>query len=266
MMHQNNLIVAIRNNHGEILRESGINVYMAFNSTYSLLLKNTNNRKALAEVWIDGTRVLGENGLIVDANSLVDLKRFCVDGNLKEGREFTFVPASDSRVQDPTSADNGKINVKFTLEQQTTYPWWLNPPYWDYNYSHRCYPSYYWQYGGCCPSTGISGFSGVSGQIGTVGSSTINSSGNTSYCSPNIIRTASISQNVGATVEGNVSDQRFNVGSIGVLETTSTYINLMIVPREETLTVAQTQCKFCVNCGKKMKFQDKFCAQCGTKS
>ena len=121
MMFSNNFVVSIHDSGNNVLRENrGKEVFLPFNSEYKIRLRNNHSRKAVAEVSIDGTRVLGPNKIIVEANSFVDLERFCIDGDLKNGSRFKFVKAGENDphpdVQDPTSPDNGSVRVKFWLE------------------------------------------------------------------------------------------------------------------------------------------------------
>ena len=123
MMYDKGFVVSIHDNENKVLRESkGKKVFLPFDSTYKIRLRNNNNRKAVAEVTIDGTSVLGPNKMVVDANSFEDLERFCIDGDLKNGNQFKFVKSDPSNphpdVQDPSSPENGNIVVKFWLEKE----------------------------------------------------------------------------------------------------------------------------------------------------
>lgn len=119
MMYNNGFVVCIKDENSKVLREQrGREVYLPFYSNYSILLKNTNNRPSIAKVEIDGTDILGGMQLILPAYGSVELDRFCIDGNLNVGKKLHFVPQNDSRVSDPTSTDNGLLNITFTLEKK----------------------------------------------------------------------------------------------------------------------------------------------------
>jgi len=72
MMFQNGFVVAVKNDKGEVLRESrNQEVFLPFHSEYSLRLKNNNGRRATAEVIIDGTKVLGDHQIVIEALILI---------------------------------------------------------------------------------------------------------------------------------------------------------------------------------------------------
>jgi len=221
MMYSQGFIVSVKNEKGEVLRESrGREVFLPFDSEYSLLLKNNNSRSCVAEVLIDGTKVLGEHQLIIGAHTGVDLRRFCLDGDLDSGRKFRFVHVDDPRVQDPMSYENGMIEVKFWLEKQISQ---------SIKNLYRTRSK-----GSPCKSFGF---------------------GPDEICRR--------FEEVGATVEGSVSGQSFNVGHLGELERTYTTIRLFMKPYKEIITVKSSRTIFCSACGRKNKTFDNFCSKCG---
>ena len=124
-MYNNGFIVSVMDSAGNILRESNSNeVYLPFNSEYKIRLRNNHSRNAVANVGIDGTDAFNGQRIIVPSGGSVDLERFCLDGNRDSGRRFKFVPLSDSRVQDPTSSENGKIMVEFFSEAILANVWY----------------------------------------------------------------------------------------------------------------------------------------------
>ena len=123
MMYKNSFVVSIHDTKKNVLRENKEKeVFLPFDSEYGIKLKNNNSRKAVAEVTIDGTNVLGSNKLVIDVDSFVDLERFCIDGDVKKGNKFKFVKAGvedpHPDIQDPTSPENGNIKVRFWLEKE----------------------------------------------------------------------------------------------------------------------------------------------------
>ena len=230
MMHSNGFVLAVKDSNKKILRELSGRVFLPFYSEYSLLLKNINSVRAVCSVSIDGTDVLGGEELIIRAGDSVDLERFLADGNLTSGRKFKFVPLSDSKVQDPSSSENGLIEVRFWKEK-TIQPQLLyrsvdviakNVRGIDYSMSEsNCYFS-------CAAST------------------------------------TEFSSN-GATVEGNVSSQTFSRDSFEGKDGDVTILRLALVGREETLTVEQTKSIHCTQCGRKSSISDNFCGKCGKK-
>ena len=287
MMFKQGFVVAIRNDNGEVLRESsGQEVYLPFESEYSLRLKNNNNRRAVAEIFIDGTKVLGDHKIIVDANSFVDVERFCIDGDLNSGRKLRFVKAdeSDSRVQDPTSPENGIVKVRFWLEKNDRTiiinhnPWGHNWDYWSWKKHTHNYeydpPDYVTgkqdrvsgsgKKGGFCAPPGDS--SSTMGYVENVGSSSVNYSCNLND-SLEIKSSAGFMhrgvEEKGATVEGSYSSQSFSEGTIGELETRYTEIVLTIKASKSPVTVRDTRTKYCSDCGYRAKRMAKFCMECG---
>jgi hypothetical protein len=267
-MYSNNFIVTIKNNKGEVLREScNKEVYLPFHSEYSIMLKNNNNRRASAEVWIDGTKILGENRIIIEPNESVDLDRFCIDGNLNSGRRLKFVPLSDGRVQDPSSSDNGIVKVRFWLEEEKN----THIYYYQYPEPYKPYCPPYPTCPPICPPWSSPDNTtrwrtlpeDILADTFTVNNSDIcyqyNVRGTSNCCVQNM------SFDGGATVEGGHSNQTFRETSIGKLESSFTEITLRLKPFKESITVKETKVKYCSNCGKKSKYGAKFCSDCGNR-
>lgn len=109
--------------NGKPIRETSENtervVRLKFDSEYKIRLKNNNNVRALARVLIDGTEIM-TGKLLLQPNHTIDLERFVVDGDLNKGRKLKFVSANHSEVQDPTSRENGLIEVLFEKELVST--------------------------------------------------------------------------------------------------------------------------------------------------
>ncbi len=94
---------------------------LAFDSEYKLRLKNKTNGRALASIHIDGTDIMNGSQLIINSGETIDLERF-VD-ELDKGRKFKFMSvekgSQTGEIQDPTSVDNGLIEVKFFKERRS---------------------------------------------------------------------------------------------------------------------------------------------------
>lgn len=230
-MHSNSFVLAVKSADNKILREIGGQVFLTFNSEYSLLLKNLNNVKSCCTVSIDGTDVLGGHELIVEAHSSIDLERFVVDGNFGSGRRFKFVPLTDSKVQDPSSAENGIVEVRFWKEKV------IQPIFIGSNSLLRS--------SGVIHPNSSSCF--YSAPIGTA-------------CCDSMATPAA----AGATVEGAYSNQQFGSGYFGEKDGAPTVLRLKLVGQvDKPLTVEATKNKHCTNCGRKAKFNDYFCGGCG---
>jgi hypothetical protein len=91
-MYHEKLAIAVM--HGNnVLREVGDRVYLPFGSEYKLRIKNLHSKKAIINIFIDGTNVT-EGGLVVYSNSTLDLERFIKSGNLTTGNRFKFIARS----------------------------------------------------------------------------------------------------------------------------------------------------------------------------
>ncbi len=105
---------------GEVIREmseGGERVArLPFGSEYSIRIQNKTDRRAYASVKIDGTEILSGK-LVLSARGKVDVERFMLDGDIYKGQKLKFVSATgSSEVQDPTSPDNGLVEVIFEPE------------------------------------------------------------------------------------------------------------------------------------------------------
>ena len=92
-----------------------------FGSEYTIRIKNKGHIRALADITIDGTDVQqAGTKVVVPAYGHVDIERF-IDLSA-EGRKFKFISieqgTASGEIQDPTSADNGKIRVQIYPEKQ----------------------------------------------------------------------------------------------------------------------------------------------------
>jgi hypothetical protein len=133
-------VVSIIDSSGKILRESNQNnrreCYLDFESEYKIRLWNKSKRRAYAHVEIDGMDVLGGRRFILHPGEKFDLERHMVDGDLTKGKRFKFVSVEKGiqtgELQDPTSAENGKIRIRFEPEKEypsLLYPQWgINQP------------------------------------------------------------------------------------------------------------------------------------------
>src|SRR6266446_2078305 len=99
MMYSNNFVVCVLQNGQVIANSKQGNVALPFSSEYQIRLRNKNNRRAVAKVFIDGDNV-SEGGLVVDAYSYVDL-----DCHVGSKKRF-LLAATDS----PAAVAEGKDN------------------------------------------------------------------------------------------------------------------------------------------------------------
>jgi hypothetical protein len=285
-----NKFVAVVKARGQILREDKDTVLIPFGEEYTILMKNLNGQRALVKVQIDGQDVV-DGGLIVNANSEIELERFVKD--LNSGNRFKFIQKT-KKIQEHRGdkIDDGMIRIEFQFERPTpTY----TAPIW--NYSDSCN----WQLikGSDISSDSqilphnvtvsnhvtLSGSSGkfssdTSNVLATNTSSGVVNNSNSTNASTNVTLTAN-TYNVrgldnslpqieeGITVKGSVSNQKFKQGYIGLLEDEKHVIILQLKgykdsgkPVEQPLTVKTP--KKCSTCGRTNKSNVKYCAECGT--
>jgi len=123
MVYTNKFVAVIKCN-GKILREVSKenDVILPFGAEYSILLKNLDNRRAVAEVSIDGTDVLDGRRLVIDANDDTELKGVMVNNAVKNA--FKFIQKTE-KIQDHRGdkIDDGFIRIKFGFERVVDYTW-----------------------------------------------------------------------------------------------------------------------------------------------
>ena len=200
MSYQDGFVVSCIVN-GKPVREFNENdsrvARIPFGSEYALRLKNNHSVRAKATVTIDGTEVLMHGkALILQPYQSIDLERFVE--NLKAGRKFKFVEATSGGVQDPTSPQNGLITVTFQKEYVPPMQVNLNA---NFNSTPGCF-------GGILRSSSFET---------TYDSHVVESS-----CSVNS------ASDLGATIEGSVSNQSFVQGADFMTEFSSTVIQIRL--------------------------------------
>jgi len=298
-VYKQNLVVVIKVN-GKILREDGDIVRLPFNNTYSILIKNLNSVKALVSVSIDGKDILNGNQLIVNPNSDVELERFVDD--LNRGNKFLFIQKSKEIAEHRGDfIDDGCIRVEYSFEAQPEIQHHINHIYHDqYHYNN------YWYYPNIYPWTNYPTVTYSSG--GTYCSDNVNSGCNDlndlvlRFC--NVQNVQSVQQDTqkqintnfvsaqgcnfstsdvtldsidsfapkseeGVTVKGSVSDQKFQIGSIGKLEDQKHVIILRLVgykTNNEVITkpITVNERLICSSCGTSNVSINQYCRKCGT--
>lgn len=271
-MYKNSIIVLIEKD-GKPLREThGNQVYIPDYSEYSLKIKNDKWQRAIAKITIDGTDILGGKEIIIPARSSVDVERFITDGDLAKGKKLKFVPLGDSRVQDPSSMENGLIEVEVWFEKPPyTLTWSVtnNWPYWQNddsgswpNQPFKKYTSKAPMFAGtmyCCSSGGDTGHMTLSADSSQHSYGTVHAMNMMQQ-----VASPGPAGHAGATVEGGHSSQSFGTGTFGEKEYPSTVIKLWLRGIDPASAPVYTDEKLhCTQCGKVVKFNDRFCARCG---
>jgi hypothetical protein len=229
MMYNQKLAAAIKVN-GKVLREFKDTVHIPFGSEYTVLLKNLNTTRAVVNVFIDGNDMV-PGGIVLNAGQEVDLERSVKNGNLTEGNRFKFIERTGAVEQHRgIGIEDGLVRIEFQFEQ-------LRPIAWNTTNINSIYPQ-----------RGILRGSEVS-------YSTLNSV----QCSA----TAAVSD-IGITVPGSHSTQKFSTAYVGALESVkhSMVFKLFGGTMPKPITVKHKP--KCVTCGKHNKATAKFCTECGT--
>jgi hypothetical protein len=248
MAYRKNFVVAIKH-RGRILRELDEAVKLPFGSEYSILLKNKDSRRAVAEVEIDGQDVVDGHSLIVEANTTIELTGF-MKGMVVRNR-FRFIEKTEqiSKYRGDR-VDDGLVRVEFRFEKiEVPIPVYIPP---------------------MNPVTPQSGIWAAGGPI--VGSSLKSSGGNTFassayYC--NSIPCSDVTDD-GITVKGSETHQGFTYGSTKELETASTVITLKLrgvnkkTKKFVKKAVSVKSRLACTTCGQKSRSSGKYCPRCGT--
>jgi hypothetical protein len=299
MMYSNKLVASLKAN-GKILREFKDTVYIPFGSEYSFLIKNLNTTRALVNIFIDGDNIV-EGGLVLNAGQEVDLERAIRNNNLTEGNRFKFIERTAAIEDGPRGVklEDGLIRIEFQFEKPrpviSLSQKWV-PGHYEYD-NHLTRGIWNTSFGG---TTGISGGTGDRFSVtasGATSSMNINgalrgvdlsqngaamaqaaSASVDKYCADNGIinkmemhdGSATMDWNdVGITVPGSKSTQRFSNTTMGEMEVEKHSIVLKLLgetvdnkPVLQPVTVKHKP--KCVTCGKVNKANAKFCTECGT--
>jgi len=291
-MYQSKLVASLKAN-GKILREFKDTVYIPFGSEYSFLIKNLHTQRACVNIFIDGEDVV-EGGLVVNAGQEVNLERYVKNGNLTAGNKFKFIERTGAVEEHRgIKLEDGLVRIEFQYEKYTpplvTTKW--VPGHYEYDTSLTRGLFNNPMYGGM---TGISNSTGdrfsvtasgasystnVNGQMRGVDFSKGESVKATAAAAINKVAPQSSEvhdgmatcdwNDVGITVPGSKSDQRFTHITMGAMEIEKHSIVLKLLgetpdnkPVLQPVTVERKP--ECVTCGKKNKATAKFCAECGT--
>ena len=277
-MYESKMVCCLKAN-GKILREFKDTVYVPFGTEYSILIKNLNSLRAIVNITIDGTVVV-PGGLVVNANQEIDLERFVKD--MSNGNKFKFIERSASvEAGRGIKSEDGLIRISFEYAKPTP----VQQPSWG----QTSFPHY---------PPGVRGFNNIGSISGSLGNFTniggslrsvdyskgefvksMASASIDSYCSLNNIKASSAVHDgmatmdcsvndVGITVPGSLSEQKFVTVSDFVTESEEHVIILRILgetdnaPIVEPITVKAKP--KCTTCNKINKATSKFCANCGT--
>lgn len=235
MVYNQKFVVVVKVN-GSILRENSGEVFIPFNSEYSIMLKNLNSVKAVAKIHVDGVDTLDNHEIIIPANSSVEIEGF--SKNKLVTNKFKFIEKTQQIASHRGNRiDDGLIRVSFKFEESLPISTWYYPV----------------TYGTGCPIDNYRDFNSTPLKGPVYGA------GGSSACFVNT---------EGITVKGSSSNQKFSLGSVGILENKEHVIVLKLkgclkdkkIKDAVTVTTKIT----CNTCGKRNKVNNKFCSNCGT--
>jgi hypothetical protein len=283
MMYNQKLVASIKVN-GKILREFKDQVYIPFGSEYSFLIKNLNTVRAVVNVFVDGKNAV-PGGLVVDPGRSVDLERWIKNGNLTAGNRFKFIERTAAIEDGPRGIkqEDGLVRIEYQFEIPR--PVFNISDVWGH--TGAVAGSSVWGNTGAYYGTNMPRSFNVNGALRGVdysaGESTkaaATAAINSTLQSMNISASGaslhdgmatmdSFANDVGITVPGSKSDQKFTETTVGALDPAKHTIVLHLVgdlghnkPVDQPVTVKHKP--KCVTCGKQNKATAKFCTECGT--
>ena len=245
MMHSDNVVVAIQHN-AKTLREydhdrtqdtSSCGVVLPFDSEYSFLFKVLDTTRRRVVVSIDGIDAFD---LILNSGTHV-VERF---GD--SARKFKFVEATNPAVTDPTSAFNGRIQVKVCREK----PVFFSTP-WKQLDEWNMAPPTHWTH-----TKVYDPFAPNSPQYFTYTGINVGDIPNVMYCSTNAGNIETLGS--GATIEGSESSQQFSSTHWLGDDMPYSFFNF-------TMRGKAKKAGHCTECGEKLQAAAKFCHHCGTR-
>jgi hypothetical protein len=303
MMYESKLVASLKAN-GKILREFKDTVYIPFGSEYSFLLKNLNTTRALVNVFIDGEDMT-PGGLVLNARQEIDLERSIKGGNLTEGNRFKFIERTSAIEDGPRGVklEDGLVRIEFQFEKPPMRVSELPRNIFnDINFGSlsgsigsseytgvtdkysKSINNSWIQSSGTSYSTNVNGaMRGVDWSQNGQATAQAASASIDNYCATNgIINKIEAhdgmatmdwmeapKNDVGITVPGSKSTQKFTTTYMNALETQKHTIVLKLLGETEdnklVLKPVTTKHKpKCVTCGKQNKATAKFCTECGT--
>ena len=268
-MYNEKMVVVVKVD-GKVLREQKDKVHIPFGSEYSITVKNLHSTKAQVEVSIDGDDVLNDRCILVSPDETVELEGFLKHN--KVSHKFKFIEKT-SQISDyrGDKVSDGIVCVKYQFErQQATVREVIERRRIDYDYYPKIFidpPSKPSPYDITYGSNTLGNYHDCSASNEPVASCGLNQV----FSSSPIKGFADVSSmnEEGITVHGSESDQSFQNGSIGRLESVIHTIVLhlrgydsdnVFIPAPITVKT-KIRCKIC---GITSKSNMKFCGNCGT--
>lgn len=285
-MYSHKLAAAIKVN-GKVLREFKDTAYIPFGSEYTILVKNLNTVRAVVNIFIDGDNVV-PGGLVINAGQEIDLERSIKNGNLTEGNKFKFIERTGAVEQHRgVKLEDGLIRIEYQFEQPpmriNDLPEWQKKQIWDgirYSEFQGATDKFTVTASGATYSANING---VMRGVDFTNGESVKAQATTAinnYCAQNgIVSNAEIHDgmatmdcafnDVGITVPGSRSEQKFSTVNMGQMETAKYSMVIRLLGEtpdniQITKPVTVKHKPKCVTCGKQNKAHAKFCTECGT--
>jgi hypothetical protein len=230
-------------------------------------------------VFIDGENVV-PGGLVIDPGRTVDLERWIKNGNLSEGNKFKFIERTTAIEDGPRGIklEDGLVRIEYQFEIprpviNVAPSWTTTTTPWNGVYASGSSGASY-NVNGALRGVDFSNGETVKAQAAAAINNYIADAMPTSACSSETHTGAATMDwapinDVGITVPGSKSEQRFQTVHVGALDPTIFNIVLKLVgdlgdnkPVTKPVTVAHKP--KCVTCGKQNKAHAKFCQECGT--
>src|SRR6266702_5175982 len=277
MTYKRNFVIAVKVG-GKVLRENGDEVQLPFGSEYSVLLKNTNSVRAMAQISIDG--VSAGPWYILGPNSSVEIERFNNSGNQERGNKFKFIERTQAvETHRGIKIEDGLVRVEVKKEKV-----WEPPKTVEHHtYHHHQYdyhpgryipapswPSYPSPYIIWC-NTSIHNQSQQNTSYKSIAATT-RASGSVQPMAMNMMsvnmQSSSIPNEAGITVPGSESRQAFTSVWGFDTEPQTEVLTLKLIGRSGPVAVEKPVTvdlrAVCQTCGKRAKGDAKFCSRCGT--
>ena len=288
-MYQKKFAVALKSARGRVLREfDGDKVYVPFGSEYSVFLKNMHNRRAVAQISIDGVDVGDGMTFVVPAYGQLEVERFVKNGNLHEGNRFKFIEQTAAVANHRgVDVEDGLVRVTFQLEKerpriQPYYGGYYNDLLGGVDHTYRSRSGGYRSRSGGLKGASVGDNTrSFTANASTHDSFSVNHVSDASFdasasldasletaSDAEVYTSAGVANEVGVTAPGSVSGQEFTLSDNFPLEAEKIVFVLQILGEtadnrhvREPVTV-KTRPR-CSQCGTFNHHTAKFCKECG---
>jgi hypothetical protein len=277
-MFNQNLIVAVKANN-KVLREVKDTVYIPFGQEYKILIKNLDSRRVQVRVSIDGTDATEGTSLVINGNDEIEFERFIKNGNLNEGNKFKFIErTANIEKYRGSKAEDGIIRVEYQFEHVYT-----PNPYWNagitYTNTDNSYGTVYkgsgyrdMLDGGFTTLNSVGGVARSMTASAAIASNAVFTNSSATLSAQAATATSASAEavnDVGITVPGARSDQKFKTVAYFPVESTKHVITMKLLGESPEGKKVQAPVTVkakprCSTCGRVNQASAKFCSECGT--